>query len=187
MKALLLTGPSGSGKTTLAQALLERYPQLTFSISATTRPPRPNEVHGRDYYFLSEAEFSAHLSAGDFVEWEQLYSGYRYGTLRQELLRIQNLQKTPLFVKDVRGTLSLKAILGPEAVTVFLVPPSIAALRQRLLQRGLNTPADLEERLRRAEAELLLVPKFDYVLYNDEIPKALERLDLLLRRSQLCV
>lgn len=186
MKALLLTGPSGSGKTTLAQALLQRYPFFTFSISATTRPQRPGEVHGRDYYFLSEAEFDAHLAAGGFVEWEQLYSGYRYGTLRNELERIEKLQKIPLFVKDVRGTLSLKALLGPEALTVFLVPPSLEVLRQRLLQRGVNAPADLEERLARAEAEMLLLPKFDYVLYNDELPKALERLDLLFKRYSLC-
>lgn len=186
MKALLLTGPSGSGKTTLAQALLQRYSTLTFSISATTRPPRPGEIHGKDYYFLSESEFDAHVEAGDFVEWERLFSGHRYGTLRQELERIEKLSKIPLFVKDVRGTLALKAFLGKEALTVFLVPPSLAVLRQRLVQRGVNTAADLEERLARAEAELLLVPQFDYVLYNDELAKALERLDLLLRRYQVC-
>lgn len=187
MKALLLTGPSGSGKTTLAKAILERYPQFVFSISATTRPPRPGETHGEDYYFLSEAEFSAHIEAGNFVEWEQLFSGHRYGTLRQELERIEKLHKIPLFVKDVQGTLSLKAVLGPEAITVFVVPPSLAVLRQRLLQRALNTPADLEERLQRAQSELLLLPRFDYALYNDELSKALERLDVLLRRYQVCV
>ncbi|MCX8112463.1 MAG: guanylate kinase [Bacteroidia bacterium] len=182
MKALLLTGPSGSGKTTLAQLLVEKYEGLAFSISATTRPPRPGEVHGRDYYFLSEVEFDMELAQGGFVEWERLFSGYRYGTLRRELERIQSLGKWALFVKDVRGALSLKRELADRLTTVFLVPPSIEALRERLLARAPHTPEDLAERLARAEEELRMVSQFDYVLYNDDLKRALERLERLLHR-----
>ncbi|MCX7606021.1 MAG: guanylate kinase [Bacteroidia bacterium] len=182
MKALLLTGPSGSGKTTLAQALLLRYPQLAFSISATTRPPRPGEVPGKDYYFLEETEFEAEIQKGGFVEWEKLFSGHRYGTLRRELERIHSTGKIPLFVKDVKGTLSLKNTLGKEAISVFVLPPSIEALRERLLKRGYTTDTDLRERLTRAEEEMQMLPRFDYVLYNEDLPKALARLDILLKR-----
>lgn len=182
MKALLLTGPSGSGKTTLAQLLLERYDRLTFSISATTRPPRPGEEHGRDYYFLTEAEFDIEIAQNGFLEWERLFSGYRYGTLRREMERIQASGKVPIFVKDVRGALSLKKLLNEELTTIFLVPPSIETLRERLIARGVNAPDDLEQRLARAEEELLLLPRFDFVLYNEDLQRALDRMEGLLRR-----
>ncbi|MCS7153053.1 MAG: guanylate kinase [Bacteroidia bacterium] len=177
MKALLLTGPSGSGKTTIAQLLLQKYENLAFSISATTRPPRTGEVHGKDYYFLSEEEFDREIEQGGFVEWERLFSGYRYGTLYRELERIEALGKVALFVKDVKGALSLKKVLGEKLTTVFLVPPSIEALRERLLTRGISSVADLEERLVRAEEELRMLPQFDFVLYNDEISRAVQRLE----------
>lgn len=123
MKALLFTGPSGSGKTTIAQLLLQKYDVLTFSISATTRPPRPGEKHGQDYYFLTESEFDEEIQKGGFLEWERIFSGYRYGTLKREIARIERLGKIPVFVKDVKGALSLKKVFGEELVTVFLVPP----------------------------------------------------------------
>ncbi|MCS6895272.1 MAG: guanylate kinase [Bacteroidia bacterium] len=185
MKALLFTGPSGSGKTTIAQILLQRYDALTFSISATTRPPRPGEKHGQDYYFLTEAEFDEELASDGFLEWERLFSGYRYGTLKREISRIKSLGKIPVFVKDVKGALTLKRAFGEGLVTVFLVPPSIEALRERLVNRGLNTPEDLAERLARAEAELELLPLFDYALYNDDVNKAVARLDPLIQNKLL--
>lgn len=182
VKALLLTGPSGSGKTTLAQRLLQKYDRLTFSISATTRPPRPGEAHGQDYYFLTEEEFDAELARGGFLEWERLFSGYRYGTLKRELERIQTLGKVPIFVKDVRGALSLKKLLNEGLITIFLVPPSIETLRQRLLTRGVNAPDDLEQRMARAEEELQLLPKFDFALYNEDLQRALERMEGIIRQ-----
>ena len=185
MRALLLTGPSGSGKTTLAQTLLQRYPQLTFSVSATTRPPRPGEIPGKDYYFLTDEEFDRLLHQGAFIEWEKLFSGHRYGTLRQELERIQNLHQIPLFVKDVRGTLALKKLLGPEAITVFLLPPSLEALRERLTQRGVNDPSDIEERPHRAEEEIGHIAEFDFILYNDEVDKAAARIERIIQRYLL--
>lgn len=185
MKALLITGPSGSGKTTLAQLLLEKYDRLTFSISATTRPARPGEQHGRDYYFLTEAEFDEQVKNNGFLEWERLFSGYRYGTLRSEIERIQKQAKIPIFVKDVKGALSLKRLMGEELITVFLVPPSIEVLRERLVARGVNTPEDLEQRLSRAEEELRLIPQFDFVLYNEDLSKALARMETLLFRKLL--
>ncbi|MEN3040856.1 MAG: guanylate kinase [Bacteroidia bacterium] len=185
MKALLFTGPSGSGKTTIAQLLLQKYDVLTFSISATTRPPRPGEKHGQDYYFLTESEFDEEIQKGGFLEWERIFSGYRYGTLKREIARIERLGKIPVFVKDVKGALSLKKVFGEELVTVFLVPPSIEALRERLLSRGLNDVEDLSQRLARAEEELRLLPLFDYILYNDDIDKAMKRLTLLVQRKFL--
>ncbi|MCX7980295.1 MAG: guanylate kinase [Bacteroidia bacterium] len=185
MKALLLTGPSGSGKTTLAHTLLQRYPELTFSISATTRPPRPGETHGKDYYFLAEAEFDRLLAQNAFLEWERLFSGHRYGTLRQELERIRDLNQVPLFVKDVKGTLALKNLLGPGAITVFLLPPSLETLRERLIQRGENAPADIEERLLGAKEEIRRIAEFDFVLYNDELPKAAARIERIIQRYLL--
>lgn len=182
VKALLLTGPSGSGKTTLAQALLREYSQLQFSISATTRAPRPGEVHGRDYYFLSEAEFDAEIAQGGFIEWEVLFSGHRYGTLRREIERLQKTGAVPLLVKDVKGTLALRSLLGAEALSIFLLPPSVEVLRQRLLQRGLNDLGELEERLHRALEEIQLAARFDFILYNDEIDQALDRMKVLLSR-----
>ncbi len=182
MKALLLTGPSGSGKTTLAQLILEKYPQFVFSVSATTRPPRPNEVPGKDYYFLTEAEFDQEIERNGFVEWERLYSGYRYGTLYRELERIQALSQVPLFVKDVKGTLNLQKKLGEGAISVFVLPPSLQVLRERLLQRSPEPPADLEERLARAEFEIQLAPAFSFLLYNDDLDKALRRLEHLIQR-----
>lgn len=182
MKALLLTGPSGSGKTTIAQLLLERYPQFVFSISATTRPPRPNEVPGKEYYFLTEAEFDQELERGAFVEWERLYSGYRYGTLYRELERIRASNQIPLFVKDVKGTLNLQKQLGEGAISVFVLPPSLEVLRERLLHRSPAPPPDLEERVARAEFEIQLAPEFSFLLYNDDLDKALRRLKHLIQR-----
>ncbi|MEN2992243.1 MAG: guanylate kinase [Bacteroidia bacterium] len=180
MKALLLTGPSGSGKTTLARLILERYPQFAFSISATTRPPRPGEVPDRDYYFLSSEAFEAYIQQGEFIEWEELFGGHRYGTLRRELERLKGLGKIPLFVKDVRGTLALRHFLGEGAYTLFILPPSLSVLRQRLVQRGIASPTELEERLARAEQEIAFLPQFDFVLYNDELEAAIERIGHLL-------
>jgi len=182
VKALLLTGPSGSGKTTIAHLLLQEYPQFVFSISATTRPPRPNEVPGKDYYFLTEAEFDQELEQGGFVEWERLYSGYRYGTLHRELERIRASGRIPLFVKDVKGTLALQKKLEEGAVSVFVLPPSIEVLRERLLARAPEPPPDLEERLARAAFEIQLAPEFSFLLYNDELDKALRRLRPLIER-----
>jgi len=175
-QALILTGPSGSGKTTIAQRLLKELPQLVLSLSATTRPPRPGEVHGRDYYFLSEAAFDAHVAAGDFLEWERLYSGYRYGTLRSEVEGPLQQGRIPLLIKDVKGTQTLTQALGGRAFSVFIVPPSLAVLEARLRQRGTLSEADLQDRLAAAQVELAQAPRFSAILYNEDLDKAVARL-----------
>ena len=182
VQALILTGPSGSGKTTIAQRLLSAFPQLTLSISATTRPPRPGEVHGRDYYFLSEEAFNAHVAAGDFLEWERLYSGYRYGTLWEEVRRPLRERRVPLFIKDVKGTKSLMQSLEGKAFSVFILPPSIAVLEARLRQRGDLSEAALQDRLHAAHTEIAQAPHFSAILYNDDIDKAVARLLYHLQR-----
>lgn len=182
VKVLILSGPSAAGKTTLAQALLACRADLVLSLSATTRPPRPGEVHGRDYYFLSMAEFEARIAAGDFLEWEELYGGYRYGTLRSELARFEQSGQIPILVKDVKGALKLRQILGQAAITVFVLPPSLEAIRERLLSRGIHDARDLEDRLRRIELEMQMAPQFDAILYNDELERAVHRLLWLLER-----
>ena len=182
VQALILTGPSGSGKTTIAQRLLSKFPQLTLSISATTRPPRPGEVHGRDYYFLSEEAFDARVAAGDFLEWERLYSGNRYGTLWEEVRRPLREGRILLFIKDVKGTKRLMQSLEGKAFSVFILPPSIAVLEARLRQRGDLSEAALQDRLRAAHTEIAQAPHFSAILYNDDIDKAVARLRYHLQR-----
>ena len=182
VQAVILTGPSGSGKTTIAQRLLRALPQLTLSLSATTRPPRPGEVHGRDYYFLSEAEFDARLLAGDFLEWEKLYSGYRYGTLREEVRRPLREGKVPLFIKDVKGTKTLTKALEGKVFSVFILPPSLVVLEERLRQRGGLSEEELQNRLQAAETEIAEAFHFSAILYNEDIDKAVARLVYHLQR-----
>ncbi len=182
VQALILTGPSGSGKTTIAQRLLDLVPQLTPSISATTRPPRTGEVEGQHYYFLSEEAFDAHIAAGDFLEWERLYSGYRYGTFWQEVHRPLQSGQIPLFIKDVRGTITLTKALGEKVISVFILPPSMEALEERLRQRGNLSEEDLRNRLHAARAEIAQAPHFSAILYNENLDKAVARLHYHLRR-----
>ncbi len=182
VQALILTGPSGSGKTTIGQRLLQALPQLTLSLSATTRPPRPGEVHGRDYYFLSEETFDAHLSAGDFLEWERLYSGYRYGTLWEEVRRPLQEGKIPLFIKDVKGTKTLMKALKGKVFSVFILPPSMEALASRLRQRGDLSEQALQDRLLAAQSEIAEAPHFSAILYNEDLDKAVARLLYHLRQ-----
>ncbi len=182
MQALILTGPSGSGKTTIGQRLLSALPQLTPSISATTRPPRPGEIHRQDYYFLSEEAFDVHVAAGDFLEWERLYSGYRYGTLWEEVRRPLREGKIPLFIKDVKGTKALMQALEGRAFSVFILPPSIEVLEARLRQRGDLSEEALQDRLCAAHTEIAQAPHFSAILHNDDIDKAVARLLYHLRQ-----
>ncbi len=182
VQALILTGPSGSGKTTIGQRLLSALPQLTPSISATTRPPRPGEIHRQDYYFLSEEAFDVHVAAGDFLEWERLYSGYRYGTLWEEVRRPLREGKIPLFIKDVKGTKALMQALEGRAFSVFILPPSIEVLEARLRQRGDLSEEALQDRLCAAYTEIAQAPHFSAILHNDDIDKAVARLLYHLRQ-----
>ena len=172
-KLLLFAAPSGAGKTTIVHHLLERYDELAFSVSATTRERRPHEVDGEDYYFLSGEHFQELIRQDGFVEWEEVYSGLFYGTLRSELQRLWAAGKHIVFDIDVKGALNIKRAYPNETLAIFVKPPSLQALSNRLRQRGTEDEANLKKRMDRATAELAYEPQFDRVLINDELDKAL--------------
>jgi guanylate kinase len=170
----VITGPSGVGKGTLIRGLMDRVPQLALSVSATTRAPRPGEQDGVDYHFLQPEEFERLVQAGDFVEHAD-YAGRRYGTLRSELdERVREGAPVVLEI-EVQGARQVRAAL-PEAVQVFIAPPSLEALRARLTGRGTDDPGEVERRLRVAEQELAAQPEFRHVVVNDRLEDALEEL-----------
>ena len=167
-----LTGPSGSGKTTIVRELLRRIPQLEFSISATSRAPRGTERDGVDYYFLSPDEFRRAVDEERFVEWEEVYAGTCYGTLRSEVERIWAKGNIIVFDVDVIGGINLKRIFGDDACSVFIMPPSVEELRRRLEGRGTDAPEVIDRRVAKAEFELTKAPEFDHVVVNDCLDEA---------------
>ena len=176
-----LTGPSGSGKTTIVRELLRRIPQLEFSISATSRAPRGTERDGVDYYFLSPDEFRRAVDEERFVEWEEVYAGTCYGTLRSELDRIWGKGHTILFDVDVLGGINLKRIFGADACSVFIMPPSIEELERRLELRGTDAPEVIAKRVAKAEFELTKAPEFDHVVVNDVLDTAVAEVERIVR------
>lgn len=176
-KALIFSAPSGSGKTTVVNHLLQIMPdKLAFSISATTRKPRPNELDGREYYFLSEADFNQKLKEGAFVEYEMVYKGLFYGTLKSEVQRIWDAHKCVVFDVDVKGGLNLKKQFGKvKSKSIFLKPPSIDILMERLTKRSTEVEHILNERLSKGKEELTYENKYDIVLVNDVLEVTLEK------------
>ena len=168
-KVIIFSAPSGSGKTTIVHRLLERYPQLEFSISATSRAPRGAERDGVDYYFLSQEAFAAAVAEGRFVEWEEVYKGTCYGTLRSEVERIWQKGHVIVFDVDVLGGINLKRIFGQDACSVFIMPPSVEELRRRLEGRGTDSPEAIDRRVAKAEFELTKAPEFDHTVVNDRL------------------
>ena len=171
-KVVIFSAPSGAGKSTIIGRLLEKFPRLEFSISCTSRPPRGKEVHGREYYFLSNDEFKARAGAGEFVEWEEVYAGTCYGTLRSEVERIWAKGHVIVFDVDVVGGINLKRIFGDDACSVFIMPPSVEELRRRLEGRGTDAPEVIDRRVAKAEFELTKAPEFDHVVVNDCLDEA---------------
>jgi guanylate kinase len=168
---LVITGPSGVGKGTLIRLLLDRFPRMALSVSATTRPPRPGEHEGVDYHFLSPEVFQQKIDAGEFLEWAE-YAGNRYGTLRSELERDAH----PLVLEiELQGARQVRERVG-EAVSVFIAPPSEEALRTRLVGRGSDSPEQIERRLAVAREEMAAESEFDHVVVNDDLDAAAERL-----------
>lgn len=178
----IFCAPSGSGKSTMVQHLLNNYPNLfELSISCTTREPRGQEVHGREYYFITPDEFKARIENNDFIEYEQVYEGLYYGTLKQEIKRIEQAGRQVLFDVDVKGGINLKRILGDRATSIFICPPSIEELRRRLEGRGDTSPEMIEKRLAKAETELADMKYFDRVIINDDLQHAFEQLDAIVK------
>jgi guanylate kinase len=180
-KVFVITGPSGVGKGTLIERLLERVPELELSVSATTREPRPGEGDGRDYHFLKAEEFDERVEAGDFLE-HATYSGNRYGTLREEVERRLDKGRSVVLEIEVQGARQVRAAM-PEAVLIFIAPPDPAALRERLVGRGMDSKEAIERRLRTAEIELEAQGEFPHVLVNDEVRKAAAELEALVREQ----
>jgi guanylate kinase len=177
----VITGPSGVGKGTLIRGLFERMPELELSVSATTREPRPGEREGIDYYFLGPKEFDARVAAGEFLE-HAAYSGNCYGTLRCEVERRLRGGAAVVLEIEVQGARQVREAM-PEAVAVFIAPPSLDALRARLVGRGTDSPEAVDERLRTAEREMEAQPEFAHVVVNDRLEHATDELEGIVRRE----
>ncbi|MBX2944797.1 MAG: guanylate kinase [Cyclobacteriaceae bacterium] len=173
-KAIIFSAPSGSGKTTIVKHLLAHNPDLGFSISASTRDKRGRkEEHGKDYYFLTPEEFKKKIDQDEFIEWEEVYEGNYYGTLKTEIQRIWDEGKNVIFDVDVKGGLALKKYFGNKALSVFVKVPSMEILEQRLRGRGTESHASLSQRLFKAKFEMTFADKFDVVLVNENLEKSL--------------
>lgn len=171
-KLVIFSAPSGSGKTTIVRRVLPMLPRLAFSVSATSRQMRPGEQNGKDYYFLTADDFRKAVAAGDFLEYEEVYAGQFYGTLKSELTRIWAQNQDVVFDVDVKGGLRIKEQFPQQSLAIFIQPPSVAELKRRLEGRGTETPETLKKRLDRAEEELSFAPRFDLRIINDDLERA---------------
>ena len=180
-KAIIFSAPSGSGKTSLVKHLMQHVPHLGFSISACTRDRRGrHEVHGRDYYFLSIDEFKQKIDEEAFVEWEEVYAGNFYGTLKEEVHRIWKEGKAVIFDVDVKGGLALKKYFGEQALAIFVKVPSLDVLESRLNDRGTESEESLSRRIYKAKFEMTFEPQFDVTVLNDDFAKSsAETVDLV--------
>lgn len=171
-KLLVFSAPSGAGKTSIVKEVLKQTPQLAFSISACSRPGRPGEINGKDYYFLSPEAFREKIRQGAFLEWEEVYPGSYYGTLHSEVQRIWDEGKHVVFDVDVAGGLTIKKRFPERTLAIFIKPPSVEELRKRLVNRNTETPESLEKRLGKARQELSFAKDFDHVVVNDKLEDA---------------
>ena len=181
-KLIIFSAPSGSGKSTIINYLLEQNLGLEFSISATSRQARGNEKSGVEYYFLSNDEFEKQIANNEFVEYEEVYSGCYYGTLRSEIERISSQGKVVIFDVDVIGGLNLKKKFGADALSLFIAPPSIQSLRERLINRQTDTPEMIDRRVGKAEYEMSFATQFDKVVINDDLNKAQKEAEQIIRK-----
>lgn len=175
-KLIVFSGPSGSGKTSIVKALLNKYPDLFgFSVSATTREKRENETDRKDYYFISKEEFEKKIRDGEFIEWEEVYKGLYYGTLKSEVDRLHNAGKHVLFDIDVEGGLNIKRIYKDNALTIFVMPPSLEDLKKRLQLRNTEDEESFNKRVSKAEKEIEKAKFFDVIIVNDVLENAVSK------------
>lgn len=174
-KIIIISAPSGTGKSTIINRIIaDTSLDLQFSISATSREPRKGEAHGVNYYFFTEDDFRKAVADGRFVEWEEVYPGRFYGTLRSEIDRITSAGHNVIMDVDVKGGVNIKRIMGADALSVFVQPPSVETLRQRLEARATDTPEQIEQRVAKAEYEMAFAPQFDCTVVNDDLHTAVE-------------
>jgi len=171
-KLIIITAPSGAGKTSVTKYLLEKIPQLGFSVSATTRKPRSNEINNVDYYFITENDFHNKIQENDFIEWEMVYEGKYYGTFKSELERIWKENKIPLLDIDVKGAIHVHEQFDSNCLTIFIEPPSIEELKKRLQSRGTESLESLQTRLNKAVFELSFKNQFNKIIINDNLQDA---------------
>lgn len=176
-KIIIITAPSGSGKTSIVKHLMEKYPRLAFSISATTRPPRANEKDGIDYYFIGHKEFEKNIHEKKFLEWEMVYEGRYYGTLKSEMDRIWSLGKVPVLDIDVHGAIHVMHQYPVNTFAIFIQAPSIEALKNRLQSRGTETAETLQARLDKSSYEMTFKSKFKHIIVNDVFEQACDEAD----------
>ncbi|MBU8882722.1 guanylate kinase [Kaistella sp. DKR-2] len=179
-KVIIFSAPSGSGKTTLVKHCLEKFPQLEFSVSCTTRNPRGTEKNGTDYHFISPDEFRQKIAEDAFVEFEEVYTDKYYGTLKSEVERIWNTGKTVIFDVDVKGGISLKKYFGDQALSIFIMPPSIEELERRLVSRATDDSETIRTRVEKASEEMTFKDQFDKIVVNNDLAEAKTSVEQLL-------
>lgn len=180
-KIIVITAPSGAGKTSITRHLLQVFPQLAFSISAATRAARAYEQHGKDYYFLALEDFQQKIQQNEFVEWEMVYEGKYYGTLKSDLQRIWNNEQIPLLDIDVKGAIHVQQQYPGTSLTIFVEPPSVEELKRRLESRGTETAESLQARVNKAAYEISFKHHFDQTILNDDLTKACARAEQVIR------
>jgi guanylate kinase len=178
-KIIIITAPSGSGKTSITRYLMQKFRELSFSVSATTRQPRPKEQHGVDYYYLSTEEFKSQIESQDFIEYEMVYEDVYYGTLKSEMNRIWNNDQIPVLDIDVKGAENVMRLYPGKTLSLFIEPPSLEELEQRLMKRGTETPESLKKRISKASMEMKEKENFDTIIVNDDLQQACEKAEYM--------
>ena len=171
-KLIIITAPSGAGKTSITKHLMNQFPQLAFSVSAATRQPRGTEKNGVDYYFISMDDFKQKIQEDEFIEWEMVYEGKYYGTLRSEIQRLWQNNKIPILDIDVKGAIHVQQQYPQTSLSLFIQPPSVDELRKRLMSRGTETEASIQARVNKAAYELSFKDQFNKIIVNDDLQKA---------------